>query len=138
MVSVSKDNRFKLQVDADGHRLDEVAIMNPPEDKLPFGIEIKVFGETEASSKRQPHFHVYATMNNRDVNIEIKIRQINELNIWRSATGHNSWDSLVELKQILSNWLELIAFDTIITNKEAIRQEWNHCNMSCRVRANEL
>jgi len=42
------------------------------------------------------------------------------------------------LRNDIWQWLNKKAFDGDITNKEAIRQEWNRNNMSNRVAKDEL
>jgi hypothetical protein len=56
----------------------------------------------------------------------------------RSNTGHLSWSGLEESRQIVIKWLNRKAFDADILNKEAIRQEWNRCNLNNRVNKEEL
>lgn len=60
------------------------------------------------------------------------------MTIIRSNTGHLSWSGLEESRQIVIKWLNRKAFDAEILNKEAIRQEWNRCNLNNRVNKEEL
>lgn len=60
------------------------------------------------------------------------------MTIIRSNTGHLSWSGLEESRQIVIKWLNRKAFDADILNKEAIRQEWNRCNLNNRVNKEEL
>ena len=55
-----------------------------------------------------------------------------------SNTGRLSWSGLEESRQIVIKWLNRKAFDADILNKEAIRQEWNRCNLNNRVNKEEL
>ena len=73
-----------------------------------------------------------------EIDIEVKIRNIENLDIWRSVTGNASWRGLNELRHAIKGWLNKMAYDADITNKEAIRQEWNRNNMSNRVAKDEL
>ena len=60
------------------------------------------------------------------------------MTIIRSNTGHLSWSGLEESRQIVIKWLNRKAFDADILNKEAIRQDWNRCNLNNRVNKEEL
>jgi hypothetical protein len=60
------------------------------------------------------------------------------MTIIRSNTGRLSWSGLEESRQIVIKWLNRKAFDADILNKEAIRQEWNRCNLNNRVNKEEL
>ena len=126
-----------------GHHLYEMARMNPPEDNLGEGIEIWVFAES--GDIKTPHFHVCKDkigekkgMPVYAVDIEVSIKCIDELIVLYSRTGHSSWNGLRYMRNAIKKWLNSQAFDADMTNKEAIRQEWNRCNMSNRVKKNEL
>ena len=126
-----------------GHRLHEMAQMNPPEDNLGDDIEIWVCGESADKDEIiEPHFHVCKDRTGDGyhyaVDIEVKIRDIVKMTIWRSKTGHLTWDGLSKLYNTVLEWLNKKAFDTDISNKEAIRQEWNRCNIPNRVKREEL
>ena len=136
------DEDFDLIDDNTGHRIRDRAQMNTPEDELG-DIDILVYGECAGNNGIiEPHFHVckYGTgdKHHHAVDIEVKIRDIEKMAIWRSKTGHLTWDGLSKLYDTVLEWLNKIAFDTEISNKEAIRQEWNRCNMSNRVKKDEL
>ena len=73
-----------------------------------------------------------------EIDIEVKIRNIENLDICRSVTGNTSWRGLEVLYNAIRPWLNKKTFDADITNKEAIRQEWNRNNMSNRVAKEEL
>lgn len=60
------------------------------------------------------------------------------MTIIRSNTERLSWSGLEESCQIVIKWLNRKAFDADILNKEAIRQEWNRCNLNNRVNKEEL
>lgn len=60
------------------------------------------------------------------------------MTIIRSNTGRLSWSGLEESRQIVIKWLNRKAFDADILNKEALRQEWNRCNLNNRVNKEEL
>ena len=60
------------------------------------------------------------------------------MTIIRSNTGRLSWSGLEESRQIVIKWLNRKAFDADILNKEAIRHEWNRCNLNNRVNKEEL
>lgn len=136
-----------VEVDSDtGHYYPERARMNPPEDMLD-NVEIWVYNESsnDGDSKYvEPHFHVCkgrveeGGMNLYEIDIEVKIRNIDQLNIGQSITGNTSWSELDELYNVIRLWLNEKAFDADITNKETIRQEWNRNNMSNRVAIDEL
>ena len=126
-----------------GHHLYEMARMNPPEDNLSEGIEIWVFAES--GDIKPPHFHVCKDkigdkkgMPVYTIDIEVSIKNIDQLTILRSRTGHSSWDGLRGMHDAIKKWLDSQAYDADMTNKEAIRQEWNRCNMSNRVKKKEL
>lgn len=130
----------KLDVDT-GHYYPAKARMNPPEDS--FGdVEIWVYDETDDDNIVEPHFHICKGRSDEkgstsyEVDIEVRIKNIENLDIWRSVTGNNTWRGLEELYHVIRKWLNEKAFDADITNKEAIRQEWN--NMPNRVAKYEL
>ena len=127
----------KFIVDEDtGHRLYEMARMNPPEDNLAEGVEIWVYAEGHHAS--HPHFHICKDRPHESLDIEVSIKKIDELNISQSKTGHSSWIGLEKMHDAIKKWLNRQAFDADMTNKEAIRQEWNRCNLSNRVKKSEL
>lgn len=136
-----------VRIDGDsGHYYPDRARMNPPEDYLD-DIEIWIYNETDESSAGiivEPHFHVckgQTEVNGAhrfEIDIEVEIRNIGQLNIWHSVTRHMSWDGLDELYRAVKKWLNEKAYDTEITNKEAIRLEWNRNNLSNRVDKGEL
>ena len=119
-----------------GHHLYEMARMNPPEDNLDEGVEIWVYAEDRHTS--HPHFHICKDRLCESFDIEVSIKKIDELNILRSKTGHSSWIGLEKMHDTIKKWLNRQAFDADMTNKEAIRQEWNRCNLSNRVKKSEL
>ena len=124
-----------------GHHLNEIAHMNPPEDELG-DIDILVYAESDDYSMKEPHFHFckdkvgdgykYA------VDIEVKIKDIEEMTILRSITGNMTWCGLKKSRLVVIDWLNRKAYDAEILNKEAVRQTWNRCNMSNRVKKEEL
>jgi len=117
--------------------------MNPSEDNLD-GIEIWVYNETEdgvADNAVEPHFHVCIGKHADfyyEIDIEVKIKKIEQLIIWRSVSGHTSWYGLDELFFSIKNWLNEKAYDAEITKKKAIKLEWNRNNLSNRVDKDEL
>ena len=147
IIRMGKDYMFKVMLDGNtGHYYPDRARMNPPEDNLD-DVEIWVYNETEASLDGiiiEPHFHVckgWIGENGTfsyEIDVEITIRNIEQLNICRSATRHTSWNGLDELYKVMKKWLNEKAYDTEITNKEAIRLEWNRHNLSNRVAKDEL
>ena len=128
-----------------GHYFPGRSMMNSPEDSLT-DIEIWVYSEPEKivdSNTVEPHFHVCkGLIQGSDfsykIDIEVKIRNIKNLCIWRSISGHTSWIGLEDLYDVIKKWLDEKAYDADITNIEAIRQEWNRNNMSNRVARDEL
>jgi hypothetical protein len=140
-----KHHSVEIDVET-GHYYPDRARMNPPEDSLG-DVEIWVYDETEDENSVEPHFHVCKGQREEggnkgaisyEIDIEVKIRNIENLDIWRSVTGNASWRGLDELYGAIRLWLNKKAFDADITNKEAIRQEWNRNNMSNRVAKEEL
>lgn len=128
-----------------GHYFPCRAMMNSPEDSLA-DVEIWVYSESEKevdSNKVEPHFHVCKGMIqgsdfSYEIDIEVKIRNIENLCIRRSISGHTSWIGLEDLYDVIKKWLNEKAFDADITNKKAIRQEWNRNNMYNRVARDKL
>ena len=129
-----------------GHYFPCRAMMNSPEDSLK-DVEIWVYSEPEKladSNKVEPHFHVCKGLLQGsddfayEIDLEVKIRNIENLCIWRSISGHKSWIGLEDLYDVIKKWLDEKAYDADITNKEAIRQEWNRNNMYNRVARDEL
>lgn len=126
-----------------GHNYPERARMNPPEDALG-DVEVWVYDETGDDNSVEPHFHVCKGqtkergVNSYEIDIEVKIRNITQLDIWQSVSGHTSWKGLEKLYYVVRKWLNEKAYDADITNKEVIRQEWNRNNMSNRVAKTEL
>ena len=136
------NDNFDLIDDNTGHRIRERAQMNTPEDELG-DVDILVFGESPINNGIiEPHFHVCRDKKgdgcHYTIDIKVKIRHIETMTILQSNTGHNTWDSLSYIYNTVLDWLKRKAFDADITNKEAIRQEWNRCNMSNRVKKEEL
>ena len=136
-----------VEVDSNtGHYYPDRVRMNPPEDMLD-DVEIWVYNESkneDADKSVEPHFHVCkgwvedAGANLYEIDIEVKIRNIDQLNIGQSITGNTSWEGLDELYNAIKKWLNEDAYDADIKNKEAIRQEWSRHNMSNRVSKDEL
>ena len=77
-----------------GHRLNEIAQMNPPEDELG-DIDILVYVESEDYSMKEPYFHFCKDKVGNEykyaVDIEVKIRDIDEMTILCSETGNMTW-----------------------------------------------
>ena len=126
-----------------GHQLYTKARMNPPEDNLDYDLEILVYGETDEDSIKEPHFHVCKNKIDKEgqhyeTDIEVKIRNIDKMIICNSISGNLSWEGLHDTLNMIKAWLGKKAYDADMTNKEAIRQEWNRCNMSHRVKVTEL
>ena len=135
-----------VEIDGEtGHYYPDRARMNPPEDSLD-DVIIWVYDETkdEDCYMVEPHFHVCKGqtkekgVSSYEIDIEVKIRNIEHMDICRSVTGNTSWSGLEVLYNAIRPWLNKKAFDADITNKEAIRQEWNRNNMSNRVAKDEL
>ena len=135
------DEDFDLTDETTGHRVHEMAQMNSPEDELG-DVDIWVFGESAINGIKEPHFHVCRDKNGDGhhyaIDIEVKIRDIEKMTILHSKTGHLTWYGISTLYSAVIDWLNRKAFDTEIANKEAIRQEWNRCNLSNRVKKEEL
>ena len=136
-----------IRIDSEtGHYYPSRARMDPPEDALG-DVEIWVYDETGTESDGnivEPHFHVCKDRQEEgstafyEIDIEVKIKDIGHLHIWRSASGHTSWRGLNELYHVIKKWQNEKAYDAGITNKEAIRQEWNRNNRSNRVTIDKL
>ena len=137
-----KHHSVEIDVET-GHYYPDRARMNPPEDSLG-DVEIWVYNETVDDNSVEPHFHVCKGqtkeigVSSYEIDIEVKIRNIENLDICRSVTGNTSWRGLEVLYNAIRPWLNKKTFDADITNKEAIRQEWNRNNMSNRVAKEEL
>ena len=144
-ISREYDGIHSVEINGEGHYYPDRARMNPPEDSLG-NVEIWVYNEAkdEDDNSIEPHFHVCKSptkergVNSYQIDIEVKIRNIEHLDICQSVSGHTSWRGLEELYNDIRLWLNKIAFDADITNKEAIRLEWNRNNMSNRVAKTEL
>ena len=124
-----------------GHRLNEIAQMNPPEEELG-DIGILVYVESEDYSMKEPHFHFCKDKVGNGykyaVDIEVKIGDIDEMTILCSETGYMTWRGVEESRQIVTEWLNRKAYDAEMLNKEAVRQTWNSCNISNRGKKEEL
>ena len=141
------DRVHSVELDGEtGHYYPDRARMNPLEDSLG-DVEIWVYNETNEDVDDyfvEPHFHVCKGQIEEkgktfyEIDIEVKIKNIEQLNIWRSVTGNTSWSGLDELYNVIRLWLNKKAFDADITNKEAIRLEWNRNNISNRIAKTEL
>ncbi len=74
-----------------GHHLNEVALMNSPEDDLR-DIDILVYAESDDCCMKEPHFHFCRCKTGNGykyaVDIEVKIRDIENMSILRSDTGN--------------------------------------------------
>lgn len=146
-ISREYDRIHSVELDGEtGHYYPDRARMNPLEDSLG-DVEIWVYNETNEEVDDyvvEPHFHVCKSWIEEkgktfyEIDIEVKIKNIEQLNIWRSVTGNTSWSGLEELYNDIKLWLNKKAFDADITNKEAIRLEWNRNNMSNRIDKDEL
>lgn len=146
-ISREYDRIHSVELDGEtGHYYPDRARMNPLEDSLG-DVEIWVYNETNEEVDDyvvEPHFHVCKGRIEEKgktfykIDIEVKIKNIEQLNIWRSVTGNTSWSGLDELYNVIRLWLINKAFDSDITNMEAIRLEWNRNNMSNRVNKDEL
>ena len=135
MKKINRSHNVRIDEES-GHYFPDRTRMDAPEDLLG-DIEIWICNETEIETDRdnvEPHFHICK----RGVELEVQIRQIEQLNIWEAETRNMSWIGLEDLYNSISKWLNKIAYDTDITNKEAIRQEWNRHNLSNRVARHEL
>lgn len=136
-----------VEVDCNtGHYSLDRARMNPFEDMLD-DVEIWVYNESSNDGDSryvEPHYHICkgrvedAGANLYEIDIEVRIRNIDQLNIRQSITGNTSWAGLDELYNAIKKWLNEDAYDADIKNKEAIRQEWNRHNLSNRVAKDEL
>ena len=146
-ISREYDRIHSVEIDGEtGHYYPDRARMNPPEDSLG-DVEIWVYNETNEEVNNymvEPHFHVCKGqrkekgVSSYEMDIEVKIRNIESLNIWRSVSGNTSWSGLDELYNVIKLWLNEKAYDADTTKKEAIRREWNRHNMSNRVAKDEL
>ncbi len=119
------------ETDEKGHHLDEMAQMNVPEDNLE-GMKLLVFAES--NPRKEPHFHLHKER----IDMEIKIKNIDSLTILHSTTGNCTWNELKEEHKKILDWLNKLAIDADMLNKEAIRQEWNRNNMNNRVKKEDL
>ena len=131
------------EINGEDHYYPDRARMNPSQNSLG-DVEIWVYDESEDDNSVEPHFHVCKGqtkergVSSYEIDIEVKIRNIENLDTWRSVTGNASWRGLEELYNDIKLWLNKKAFDADITNKEAIRLEWNRNNMSNRIDKDEL
>lgn len=92
-----------------GHYFPCRAMMNSPEDSFT-DVEVWVYSESEkvvGSNKVEPHFHVCKGMTRGNdfsykIDLEVKIRNIDNLSIWRSISGHTSWIGLEDLYDVIN------------------------------------
>lgn len=85
------NDEFEIIYEYTGHHLNEMALMNSPEDDLR-DIDILVYAESDDFRMKEPHFHFCKGRIGNDhkylVDIEVKIRNIENMSILRSDTGN--------------------------------------------------
>lgn len=110
-ISREYDRIHSVELDGEtGHYYPDRARMNPLEDSLG-DVEIWVYNETNEEVDDyvvEPHFHVCKSWIEEkgktfyEIDIEVKIKNIEQLNIWRSVTGNASWSGLRNCTMTLS------------------------------------
>ncbi len=85
------NDEFDIIDELTGHHLNEVAQLNPPEDDLG-DIDVLVYAESDDCRMKEPHFHFCKGRIGNDhkylVDIDVKIRNIENMSILRSDTGN--------------------------------------------------
>lgn len=110
------------------HRLDEMSLMNRPNDGISKATKIYVYGENDKQGIKTPHFHVI--IDNGKVEYEIEFKNIYRMSIWR--TKHNaplSWDGYTNVRDDIISWLNKIGSKNRgLTNLERMIMAWNDNN----------
>lgn len=120
LTDMISDSKFEKM-----HIINEMATMSRPSDKLPKSAKVCIYGEDDEPGTKEPHFHVI--IDNGEIELEISLRHVHELNIWRTKRNYPlSWDGLTNVKKAIHKWLDnKSAVDKTKTNLELMIIVWN-------------
>lgn len=120
ITEVIQDNKFNSM-----HRIDEMATISRPGDNLPKSTKVCIYGENDEQGTKTPHFHVI--IDNGDIELEVSLKHIKELNIWRTKRNYpKSWDEITNIKKSILEWLDKKNLvDPSKTNIELMVITWN-------------
>ena len=129
IVEVIQDNEFYSM-----HRINEMATISNPEDKLPQSSKVCVYGEKDEQGTKEPHFHII--IDNGEIELEIYLKNAKQLNIWRTKRNYpKSWDGITNVKKAIIKWLSKENPDfPNMTNLQVIVSTWNLNNPNNKVR----
>ena len=117
------------------HPLNEMSNIASKLDQLPRNTKVYVYGENDEQGTKPPHFHVL--IDNGALELEIYIRKIRDLIIWRTKGNRPlSWsdNNAVDVYKALKKWLsQKNRHLTDMTNIEAIVTIWNMNNENCQI-----
>lgn len=120
ITEVIQDNKFNSM-----HRIDEMATISRPGDNLPKSTKVCIYGENDEQGTKTPHFHVI--IDNGDIELEVSLKHIKELNIWRTKRNYpKSWNEITNIKKSILEWLDKKNLvDPSKTNIELMVITWN-------------
>ena len=114
-------------VEHNGEMIFEMSTLSRPVDGLPNSTKICVYDENDTQGTKVPHFHVL--IDNGNVELEVEIKHIKELNIWRTKGNHpKSCDGFRNVKKAILNWLGKVQPKMNISNAEFVIDAWNREN----------
>lgn len=117
------------------HRLNEMASISSPSDKLPNGVTVWIYGENDEQATKTPHFHIVG----EDFEFEVYIRHIHQLDIWRTKridkkSNSGTWNERANIKKSILEWLDKTNEDFApLTNAHTIVAMWNANNPTHKI-----
>lgn len=127
---------FEAQHIVGAHGIFEMSQVSDKTDQLPKNTEVWVYSEKDEQGTKPPHFHVLI---DKMLEFEIKLDDIDTLDIWQSKTQKKDWDNYSNVRKELKKWLDRPNNeDPEKTNLEAILYLWNVNNKTNRIDRNKF